>query len=473
MSPKPENTLVDKVCSSQTQTKSPSNNDDIGFRIKSETRKWDTGPTRPSVVGQQNGKTKGISSTTSSSSEVTYPWRVWPWRVIGDRVSLYLGWLILALPGPFMAVLIGTGEISMAVLKFFWLHLVPERVRIGIRGGIKEWSERLAEKCMVDPRNAPFLPHMIWLSIWIPALFALTAYRHFSVGHFEWSLFFIYHFLRIGPRFRFFAHLHVLVHREGHYSRGLFKGAYKVFNFWPSQWWVGQFFGQVPNSYGIAHNKIHHRYDNGLDDVHTNLDLDRTKFLSFVIYVPRFLAYWSGVSPLIHFLLHKEYKFARKMAAGMLYYYSIMALLFFFDWKFALAYFVFPFFEATIFFAGISYMWHCWVDPKDPYNPYVSSVTIINGHDNIWNEDYHVVHHDALSVHWSLAPAHFEAHKDRYAKYNATVFEDCEEGLMLYWMLSGNWDELANHFVDLNGKMTFEQKKALLLERAAYTVKPA
>lgn len=43
--------------------------------------------------------------------------------------------------------------------------------------------------------------------------------------------------------------------------------------------------------------KIHHRWHNDVDDVHTNLDLDRTKLSSFFIYVPRFSLYWMGVSP--------------------------------------------------------------------------------------------------------------------------------------------------------------------------------
>ena len=416
------------------------------------TRRWNTGPTRPPIEPQPGPG----------------EWRVWPWRDLGDKVAFALGLLILALPGPFMGVLIGTGELSMAILRFIWRLTPLPRI---VPPLIKSFAETWGQKLLKDPRNGPFLPHMLWLSVWMPTLFLASMYYH-SLHGFSWVFFFVYHFLRIGPRFRFFAHLHVLVHREGHENLGLFKAPYGFLNHWPMQWLVGPFYGQVPNSYGIAHNKIHHRYDNGLDDVHTNLDLDRTKFSSFVIYAPRFFLYWAGISPLIHFLLRKEWVFARKMFLGMLYHVALFYAISCYDLTFAVAFILYPFLESIVFFSGISYLWHCWVDPEDPYNPYVTSVTILKGHDNIWNEDYHVIHHDNLTLHWSLAPKHFEENRAEYARNKATVFEDTEEGAMLFWMLSGNWDMLAKHFVDLDGKLDHAQKKALLLRRASFVVRP-
>lgn len=116
----------------------------------------------------------------------------------------------------------------------------------------------------------------------------------------------------------------------------------------------------------------------------------------------------------------------------------------------------------------IAYLWHSFVEPDDPTNQYINSITIVNGFDNVWNEDYHVVHHHAVGVHWSDAPAHYEKNKDKYAEVTATIFRDCEEGLMIYWIFSGLWDELANHFVDLSGKLSHEEKKALILRRLRF-----
>ena len=40
------------------------------------------------------------------------------------------------------------------------------------------------------------------------------------------------------------------------------------------------------------------------------------------------------------------------------------------------------------------------------------------------------------------------------------------------WLIKGDFDTLAEHFVDLEGKMTFEEKKELLLERCRWTYVP-
>lgn len=72
------------------------------------------------------------------------------------------------------------------------------------------------------------------------------------------------------------------------------------------------------------------------------------------------------------------------------------------------------------------------------------------------SEDFHVVHHHAPNTHWTDAPAHFEANKDKYASVTATIFRNTEEGKLLQWLFERNWDSMAEHFVDLNGKLTHE-----------------
>jgi len=366
-----------------------------------------------------------------------------------------------------MGVLIGSGELSWAIVlrlsKLFPIH-AP------IKKFIMDHSQRFANKFMKDPRNYNYVPHILWLSIWAPTLYIWAIYRAFNFG-FEWWFFFTYHFLRIGPRFRFFAHLHVLVHKEGHDHKGFFKGPFNICNYL-CQWWVGPFYGQVPNSYAMAHNKIHHRYDNQLDDVHTNLDLDRSKLWSFIVYLPRFAFYWIGVSPLRFFVQNKEWRFAVGMFSGMAYHLALfVASAVWVNPIFAIAYIGYPLFEDIIFFGGISYLWHAWVDPDDITNQHVNSVTILKGKDNIWNEDFHVVHHTSPATHWTNYPKHFEEHREEYAKCKATIFQDTEEGELLFLMLSGNFDRMADFYVDLEGKLNKEQKKELIMRRLTYVVR--
>ena len=73
-------------------------------------------------------------------------------------------------------------------------------------------------------------------------------------------------------------------------------------------------------------------------------------------------------------------------------------------------------------------------------------MTIVKGKDNIFNEDFHVVHHTKPNAHWTgnsflrfkifvLAyaffadyPKYYQDSIKEYEKYNATIFTDCEEG---------------------------------------------
>jgi len=280
----------------------------------------------------------------------------------------------------------------------------------------------------------------------------------------------IYNFLRIGPRYRLFAHHHVLIHREGHAGRkGFFKGSFQILGC-INQYFIAFFYGQVPGTYYAGHNKIHHRWHNDIDDAHSNADLDRTKLWSITIFLPRFFIYWSGISSLLLFLKRREMQLASEMMLGMVLYYVPLVLLLLYDWEFALGYYVYPFMESMTFLGLIAYLWHAWIDPNDPQNQYINSVTILDGEDNIWNEDYHVVHHHQPHIHWSEVPAYFEKTKHLYAENRATIFKNTEEGKLLYMLFAGKWDDMARHFVDLNGKMTHQEKKALILERLSFKV---
>jgi len=299
-------------------------------------------------------------------------------------------------------------------------------------------------------------------------IFSWALWRYTQYGLEIWVVFF-YHFLRIGPRFRNFAYYHVMAHKEGHDHKGFFKGSFSALNYLYFQWYVGIFYGEVPNTYAVGHNKIHHRYNNELEDVHTCYDLDRTQVWSFLLYLPRFGAYWSGLSVFWHFMAKKEFKFAGRMLAGMVYYYTLLLVSTYIAWDFALCFLVFPLMESIVFFGAISYLWHSFLNGDDEECEYVNSVTIVDGFDNIFNEYFHVVHHNAnQNIHWTEYPAHYQQHIEEYKKHQATIFTKCEEGLMLYWLWSGQWDVLADHFVDLNEKMTHDEKEGFNFEAVEY-----
>lgn len=98
------------------------------------------------------------------------------------------------------------------------------------------------------------------------------------------------------------------------------------------------------------------------------------------------------------------------MVLGSIYWLACVALVWHISPVFAVAYLLYPMFEQSILLSVVNWVWHGFVDPKDPENPYVQSVTIHDGLMNVLEEDYHVVHHQYPGVHWTQNPKRFEKH---------------------------------------------------------------
>jgi len=227
----------------------------------------------------------------------------------------------------------------------------------------QRFFQQVGDAILLDPRDSSYLPWMTWSIISMPPLFYWAYGRYMEFG-FELSTFLIYHFLRLGPRYRFFAHHETLIHKEGHaISVGLFRNVFKskTREPVPKQWRriffdhinagiIGPFYGSMPFHYATAHNKIHHRWHNDVGDVHTNMDVDRTVPSSFVLWIPRFVAYWTGVTPLLLFWKRKEYRLFKDLSYGMAYYCTLSFLVWYnTDTFFYWAYWLYPVLEAASF----------------------------------------------------------------------------------------------------------------------------
>jgi hypothetical protein len=81
---------------------------------------------------------------------------------------------------------------------------------------------------------------------------------------------------------------------------------------------------------------------------------------------------------------------------GMMYYYTWSGLVWYkcVEFRFILHTHSIPFLESASFLGMIAYyLWHAFSEEADPTNQYINSITIVLGGNNVWNEDYHVVHH--------------------------------------------------------------------------------
>eukprot|EP00931_Biecheleriopsis_adriatica_P064127 TRINITY_DN38966_c0_g1_i1.p1 TRINITY_DN38966_c0_g1~~TRINITY_DN38966_c0_g1_i1.p1 ORF type:complete len:459 (-),score=64.86 TRINITY_DN38966_c0_g1_i1:69-1325(-) len=362
-----------------------------------------------------------------------------------------------------------TTELAASFLTWVYATRPGAACRESVRVVVEGTAKAIGKIVLRDPRNWSFLPWMLWTAVLPPALLYMV-WSRYRIHGFEVLPALLYHFLRLGPHWTNFAHHHTLVHKLEHLSSNVCVGPAKILGHLSSRW-SALFYGTIAasSSGGVAHNKIHHGWHNDVDDVHTNIDVDRTQFSSYVLWLPRFLLYYSGVSSLALFLKRRDYNNARAVFYDQVYFLSVGALLtYMVDFKFCLVYFVYPFLESCSFLGLIAYLWHGFVEPDDPTNQYINSITILNGHDNVWNEDYHVVHHHAPHVHWTEVPAYFEKTKAKYAAVNATIFQNCQQGDLLHWWFAGEWDKLAEHFVDLNNKMSHEEKVEMIQRRLSF-----
>lgn len=137
----------------------------------------------------------------------------------------------------------------------------------------------------------------------------------------------------------------------------------------------------------------------------------------------------------------------------------------YFNFWFGFGYLLLPHLSAIIFLAAINYTWHAWTDPSDPKNIYKNSITVLSGHYNVYNEDYHVEHHKRPQTHWQEYPVNYQKHLKEYAQNRAIIFYDTQAFEIFFWILFGAYDKMAARMLDLNNDMTEADKIALLKKR--------
>jgi hypothetical protein len=111
-----------------------------------------------------------------------------------------------------------------------------------------------------------------------------------------------------------------------------------------------------------------------------------------------------------------------------------------------------PLLEQTILLAVVNWSWHAFLDPEDPANEFVASLTILEGRINVLEEDYHVVHHQYPGAHWTTHPELYAKHKNEYvgaAKKQGSVFRHTHVFEIFFLIILRDYKKLAEKFVDM------------------------
>ncbi len=309
-----------------------------------------------------------------------------------------------------------------------------------------------------DPRDLYFvrlalrmaavhLPVAVALFLWRPPLWMAPLYFGFlGVTH-------------LGP---YTLMLHAVVHRP------LFRReAAWLEGFIP--WVLGPLFGQTPGSFHAHHVGMHHRENNGEDDLSGTTAYRRDSFAGFLAYWARF--FFRGLPDLLRYLGDRRRGAMRhRLIAGEGSWLLAVAVLSVVNWRATAIVLVTPLVAMRFLMMAGNWAQHAFVDVTQPGNVYRNSTCLVNARYNrhCHNDGYHIVHHLAPGMHWTEMPRWFQDHVATFGLEDAVVFDGLASNQEVFWCLMGQrWGRLADALVDLPGApvRTRDEKIAWLQAR--------
>ncbi len=380
------------------------------------------------------------------------------WRILVAPFLLVLN-IIWILPFPFILLFYPVSLMMSYTFKLLYrLPLVQWIVKV-----VNSASVNLARRIMKDERDAPFLLVMFGVSPLVLGSFVWQL----MLPEFDWRLVILHYVLYFGPgKFNFFRSVFICQHRESHCFKGLYQKPYSRFLDRYFEWFISIFYGHIPELGRCSHVGIHHGENNNYLDNQSTLLYDRGNLLHFLKYVLRNAWINSGLGPLAYFYKNKRWKQFRQMAWGVVVYYSIMGVLLWVNWLFALVYFVWPCLINNALIAISNWTTHCFCDPDDPENYYTGSITILNDKNDFLHESYHLSHHINPSLHWTQNYVHYHENQNLYREKKATIFRDMSVlDVFILTTLLRRFDLLGKKYVDLTNNLSYEEIVELLRQR--------
>ncbi|HWZ99733.1 MAG TPA: fatty acid desaturase [Candidatus Dormibacteraeota bacterium] len=374
------------------------------------------------------------------------------------------------------AVLMGVASIvaamPVAALSFGCNGAVQLLARVrALRDGYEFLSRaydralhRLGQKVLRDVRDTPALRVMVSLTLTVVPIFAMQL----VLGRPRLWLVIAFYLSLYGLKFQRFVRMFSASHVEAHRCQGFFSEKYdKVFGRY-FEFFLGHFYGNLPELGRTAHVCLHHRENAGFDDTRNTMGYDRTSRLDFLWYLSDNIWTVLGLAPYAYFRAKGDEKNQRRMMRGMARYYAYFAAVFVYDWRIGMLYVLVPILCMNFINAITAWVQHAFCDPERPEDYFANTVTVMD-EVNFMNEGFHLCHHHRSSLHWTEMPVHFERIRDRMREAGSLVFRDLDFfGLFLELTILRRMDVLAEKLIPWE-PMNHEQRLALLAKRTNFT----
>lgn len=318
----------------------------------------------------------------------------------------------------------------------------------------------LGKKVLRDTRDAPALRLMVSLTLTTVPIFVIQL----ILGKPNLLLAIAFYLSLCGPKFQRSVRMFSTKHMEAHRPQGYFSGTYdKVFGRY-AEFFLGYFYGDLPELGRTVHVRLHHKENGGPDDNAATSCYDRTSRLHFLLYLSDNIWTTLGLAPYAYFKARGDEKNRNRMFWGIARYLIYFTAIFLFNWRIGVVYVLIPLFAMNFIMSITSWVQHAFCDPEHADDYFINTVTVMD-EVNFMNEGYHLCHHHRSGLHWTEMPAHLERLRDKMRESGSLVFRDMDfMDLFIELTLFRRMHVLAEKLVPWE-PMSHEERVALLESR--------